>query len=554
MSDKIKSKITEIRNSGRDVEAVLAGEKDSELLYAASPIRQNLVSWLDVTGKKVFVAGDTSGILAEKFSQMGAKEVSEVVLEDFKKIFATNDSEKYDLIFILGGADENCKAVSEKLSEDGRLIIAVDNKLGIRQWSRMNDVISNQVNTLPGDESNENSNQKLYLESEIDKLMSDAGLTVLDTYYPVPDMTFPRIVYNRKCVPTKGFFEISTPEYSSDKISFFEETEFMNLASLEGAAQHFANSFVVVAGKDSSVTDTRLIYARYNSERRKEFRTDTFIYESVGENGQYRDVVKRAACPEAEKHLNQIENSKLQLDGMYKNVSLAGLERKADGLHFEFIEGRSLSDVIGEMRDELVLLKVEINRLISPLFEFADDAGEGGKKEGMYNFDMIPSNVIVKPDGSLVLIDYEWVFDEASARSILSGSDTLDTSVMKDFLRYRTLLYLYRDNKDTCFSNISLGEFMRGMGISAEMEKRFEQMENNFQQYVYGEGWKSMYTKNYLKNVTRVQDMLNVYKDKLRHNSVLENANKTLKSLLIAGGICGVVLVIILIMIILKLT
>ena len=60
------------------------------------------------------------------------------------------------------------------------------------------------------------------------------------------------------------------------------------------------------------------------------------------------------------------------------------------------------------------------------------------------------------------------------------------------------------------------------------------------------------YTKNYLKRVTKIQDMEDAYSDKLRHIGVLETANRKLKFLLKLGIVTCAVLIMILAVLLLR--
>lgn len=525
-----KQNIEEIEFMGKGVEELLSKEKDLEFLKTLSPMRGNLVSWLDVRGKSVFFAGKERNVLAGFLRNMGAKVVTE----------ADDKKDRYDYVFVTGDAVQNLKVFTEKCKPEGAVIVAADNKLGIRNFSGKTDTVNQDKSGA------EDKTSGQYTEGELKGILENSGFTMTDVYYPVPDMTFPRMIYHKDHMPKKGIFEIPTPQYENDRIAFFDEVAFMDMLGQEGLAGHFANSFLIIAGKKNKVSDKKLIYARFNSERLEDFRTDTFIYET--KDGL--DVVKEASCAQAGNHLDLIEQNREKLLKQCKSVRVAKAEKNGNQLHFEYVEGSSLSKVIGKEISSGEDVVSTIKKYIDPLLQ--DGIGE------VINLDMIPENVIIDKEEKPVLIDYEWVFTDKELETIFSEylaeneDGVYGSGSKKGFLEYRILKYLYNDIKDICFGSMSLEDLYKMMGMDDTAFSRYQELEDAFQQYVYGKDWSAMYTKNYLKRVTKIQDMEDAYSDKLRHIGVLETANRKLKFLLKLGIVTCAVLIMILAVLLLR--
>ena len=324
-----------------------------------------------------------------------------------------------------------------------------------------------------------------------------------------------------------------TPDYKESRISFFDETEFMDTAGEAGIAGEFANSFIVVAGKDPLMEDEKslsrkLLYARFNSERLSKWRTDTYIYKI----GKCIDVVKKASCKDAMEHLVKIERNNQLLKESGCSIRPADVRNVNDELHFEYIEGKSLSSIVGEMKGSLTELAARIKELLQPVFS-----------DKVFNLDMIPSNIIRSPGGDLVMIDYEWVFSKEEAKE--AGFEIDDK-----FVRFRAMSYLFKDNQKKCFAGIMYDQFMKVMGFSAEDIEKYSQQEDIFQQYVYGRDWSGMVTRGLMKDVTQIGDLEDVLSDKLRHIGALEASNaklKTLVKVMAALGVAAAVIIVLLI-------
>ena len=493
-------------------------------------IRFNLFSWIDFEDRQVLVAGEDSELYCKLLSESGVKALA-AASPDTQSI----EKESIDVIILLGSEAGKCSDYVNLLKQDGELILAVNNKLGIHRWSGKKNTVrgyfAESVESA-GDDRTSSEKTATFSGKEIENYLTEAGMSISDTYYPIPDMLYPRMIYRRGHEPQEGFFEVPTPDYKESRISFFDETEFMDTAGEAGIAGEFANSFIVVAGKnlpaDEKSLSRKLLYARFNSERLSKWRTDTYIYKI----GKCIDVVKKASCKDAMEHLVKIERNNQLLKESGCNIRPADVRNVNDELHFEYIEGKSLSSIVGEMKGSLTELAARITELLQPVFS-----------DKVFNLDMIPSNIIRSPEGELVMIDYEWVFSKEEAKE--AGFEIDDK-----FVRFRAMSYLFKDNQKKCFAGIMYDQFMKAMGFSAEDIEKYSEQEDIFQQYVYGRDWSGMVTRGLMKDVTQIGDLEDVLSDKLRHIGALEASNaklKTLVKVMAALGVAAAVIIVLLI-------
>ena len=91
-----------------------------------------------------------------------------------------------------------------------------------------------------------------------------------------------------------------------------------------------------------------------------------------------------------------------------------------------------------------------------------------------HNLDGLFENIMVQPaeqGGSFVLLDYEWVFDEAQDRR---------------YVQYRILSYWYDTYKEQLYGYKDKKEYLAAFGIAPEWIGELEEKEAAFQSYVRG--------------------------------------------------------------------
>lgn len=283
----IYDKLLEIVSSGEDLEDFLTHEESYEYLYHLSQIRQNVIEWFSFKpDARLLELGAECGALTGLF----AKRVREVVaVEDNEKKTAVNKERNrtynnityvtgeglneltragilsmakgkageaegsgvaedttgedgikqaksgadvgFDYVTIIGGFTmDKLKTASFVLKPGGTLIIAVENKYGMRYWS--------------GEER-----PYTYSRSQLMGQLKYRGYDRLYFFYPVPDYTFPLEIYSEKNLPTKGSIKQPTPVYLKDKILTLDEVKQFDMVIEDKKFEEYANSFVVVAHK-----------------------------------------------------------------------------------------------------------------------------------------------------------------------------------------------------------------------------------------------------------------------------------------------------------------
>jgi hypothetical protein len=260
----------------------------------------------------------------------------------------------------------------------------------------------------------------------------------------------------------------------------------------------------------------KILFSKYNSLRKPQFQTETRIIEEDG--ALYVD--KRPIRPTAQPHIDRISDNYEKVIRLYgENLKVVSSRRTADGVAFPYIKGKSLLERINFERDpvpEIVeALKPQLQVITSvsreKIHEFVLSDGfsemfpecRPGQCPAFTtaNMDSVFSNFI--DDGTDIwCIDYEWVFD-------------FDIPV--DYIRYRSVLYVYKENETYLAQRISQNEFLVKCGIAEEQLPLYERMEACFQQYVHGKDVRYIYTEKYKKTVETESQLRQTICDKENH-------------------------------------
>nr|MCR5291652.1 hypothetical protein [Eubacterium sp.] len=94
--------------------------------------------------------------------------------------------------------------------------------------------------------------------------------------------------------------------------------------------------------------------------------------------------------------------------------------------------------------------------------------------------------------------------------------------------KYRTCFYFYQDHPDI-EAELSFKVLMEHFGIDEKKCGKFAEMEDKFQQKVYGENWKYQITRNYAKKNISFEGLEEDFRLKENHIKNLEESNARLR-------------------------
>lgn len=144
--------------------------------------------------------------------------------------------EKYDYITLIGVLeyagyytdDEHpfeafLKKISGYLKEDGKLLIAIENKFGLKYWAgsredhtgKFFDGLEGYIDT--------DSKVRTFSKEALKKIITDAGYAKAEFYYPFPDYKFPVQIFSDEYLPREDDLNIGLDTFDNTRMMLFNE-------------------------------------------------------------------------------------------------------------------------------------------------------------------------------------------------------------------------------------------------------------------------------------------------------------------------------------------
>lgn len=554
-------------NREEELPKVILEAKDWCFLYHLSRARRNLIEWIPIEPDEEILefgaeCGALTGLLCERAGHVTALEIDAVKCEinrtrnrektnlqviqgQFAALKAEAPEKKYDKIFLIGslplaelylekgddtgkgtpdGSRETATAQQEgnpyrqlltalqkSLKPQGRLILALPNRLGLKYFAGcLEDYFGAPFTGL--EDYYYHKGMRTFGKKELTELLSQSGFPEVRYYYPYPDYRFMKSLYSDDRLPKAGELNTNLVNFDQDRYVLFDEMKVYDGLVKEGLFPELSNSFLVITGK-TSVSD--VIYTKYSVEREETFRIRTDIALLTGRieaaagdaehnaNAAAADsetdtdttyspvhiVRKTALTNDAKAHIEgMIENQK-QIEAAYKDCGIVPCACSLqDGkLTFSYAKGDTLQQILERLvmehrRSEITALLEEYRERISrpctepfektPAFEMV--FGKTRLPDGLLaakvsDIDLIFSNLICESDDRWIVIDYEWTFS---------------FPVPLHFLLYRAF-YFASHEIQPC-EELALERLLSENGITEKEAAQYRIMEQRFQTFVTG--------------------------------------------------------------------
>src|ERR1035438_9354735 len=301
--------------------------------YHFSRFRHCLVRPLDLhAGDKVLELGCGCGAITRFLGEIGANVVAvegslarahvaaercrelsnvRVVVDDILS-FATD--ERFDCILLIGVLEyaalfssrekpfeHYLQAVTRFLAPGGRVVIAIENKVGLKYFNGCGEdhigIPFFGVQDLYGTRT-----ARTFGRRDLIALLSASGLSQLRFYYPFPDYKLPSVVLSENALTDPGFGAIDllarchARDYTGSPYRGFDEALAFSVLHTNGLLADLSNSFLIVAtpDKEPPARATELAFA-WSVNRAPEFCTQTtFVRDGSGIR-----VLKESLIPSA---------------------------------------------------------------------------------------------------------------------------------------------------------------------------------------------------------------------------------------------------------------
>ena len=320
----------------RSYEKRFPEEITDEEIYHLSSSSQNILNWypfkkdaciLEIGGNlgeitEVFVNKSKEVVTIEP-NLIKAKAISkrykdaenlEVIAGNFSKIQL---EKKFDYIILIGiiprvkeimGQDMKLSMMisnlEKYLSEDGKFLITVDNKFGLRYFvGNPDNILNKKFESMIG-YNNEPQKIETFTKSRLQRKLKEVGYET-NFYYPLPDYRIPNVIFSDKQLPKYNSVDKYNPYYKENSTIIMNEIDVFReiLKNDEETFTFFTNSFLVEASKKKA--DIKYKYISFNNIRKEEYRLITKIGDEY--------VEKQPVNEQANNHYEKIKSNIKQL-------------------------------------------------------------------------------------------------------------------------------------------------------------------------------------------------------------------------------------------------
>lgn len=379
--------------------------------------------------------------------------------------------------------------VMNHLRPGGKLLIAIENKLGLKYWAGCReDHTGTFFEGLEGYHHTEGV--RTFSRPELIRILEECGYEDYRFYYPYPDYKFPTVIYSDEYLPGTGELNRNICNFDRNRLVLMDEGRVFDQLSEDGLFPLYANSFFVEItnpSNDGESEKEQVLYTKYSTGRAPEFAIRTCIGRDV--RGGYF-LYKTAEYPQGRHHIQSAAKAGAELEKLWEGKGMLRPNRcrLEDGrVFFEYLKGTTLEEKLdrlleqGEEQQVREWMEAAFDRIlagaptqefqITP--EFQQVFGQVSFQEPEPAFpaadvDLIFSNLLLTEDGSWHVLDYEWTFF---------------FPIPAGYVLWRAFHYYTEgaEGRKKLKEDLTL---CRKYGISGDREEQYKIMEQNFQAYI----------------------------------------------------------------------
>ncbi|MDO8490177.1 MAG: class I SAM-dependent methyltransferase [bacterium] len=264
-------------------EALARGDISWPLRYHVDPRRKQLLSWYSFSSSDSMLevgggCGALTGFFCDKFAHVTSVELSpkraRIIHERHKErsnlaviasdILSFSSETTFDCISCIGvleyagkfsstAADPHVNFLSHLnslLSRDGMLILAIENRFGLKYWSGApEDHTGINFDSIQGYCA---AGVQTFGKKELIGILNTSGFQSVFFYYPLPDYKFPEEIFSDYYLPSNKHHVRSDifPFYRQGGVQLFDEKKTLSYIIENGNFDFFANSFLVFCKKE----------------------------------------------------------------------------------------------------------------------------------------------------------------------------------------------------------------------------------------------------------------------------------------------------------------
>ncbi|MCM1241342.1 MAG: class I SAM-dependent methyltransferase [Roseburia sp.] len=500
---EIEDELLDIARNYSQVEypRIIEERKRWEILYHLSPQRENIVEWLPLDkNMKVLEVGSgcgaVTGVLAEKAGEVTCIDLSRKrsMINAYRHMDCDNVTihvgnfqdiepdlpDDYDYICLIGvfeygqayidsdtPYEDFLRIVEKHRKKDGHIVIAIENKLGLKYWAGCKeDHLGTWFEGL--EDYPKGGVVRTFTRDGLIKIARKCGFSDISVYYPYPDYKFMTTLYSDKRLPRRGELSLNLRNFDRERLQLFDEKSVFDTLIKEGQFPLFSNSYMVILGEEPPVQ-----YVKYSNDRADEFKIKTLVTSGKDQNAAgetVKTIEKHALSKGAQTHIRNIRHAYEKLCRRFDDgklmINRCALRQEDDEnvcAVLEYLEGRTLEELLDECLERNDMDKFHA------LFDEYLQAVSYHEDMAVTDYDLIFANILITDDGKWHVIDYEWTFEKQ-----------VNTKEIAFRAIYCYLLESEKRNK------LNLDFILQRLGIAELDAEQYRQQEMKFQKYVTG--------------------------------------------------------------------
>lgn len=438
-------------------------------------LQKGLIAWYDfVPGSRILYTGSEEDSIAEYLlSQSGyvldmngrqkGKNLSVFVApvtDGMQREFFEDNKEKFDYIVSVEDLETVTdlpailKELKELLKPGGRILLGMNNRLGIRYFCGDRDKYTDR--NFDGIENYRRAYMKkedlfrgrMYAKFEIEHILGEAGFANQKFYSVLSNLQNPSHLLAYGYTPNEDLANRLYPSYYSPETVFLEEEALYQSLLLNDMFHEMANAYLIEASLRDEETLSNALEITITMDRNR----DDAMITAICEDGY---VYKRNVYPEGESKFEQMLDYAADLRA--HGVKMIDMERTPQGIKMPYIKAPTGQLYLKQlMEKDISEFYEEMDHFVYSVRHSSDIVGGSDDNElGVifaYGYvDMVPLNSFYI-DGEFVFFDQEFRKERYSANAILAravttlyfGNSSLNKILPQDKLyeRYGLLAYL----------------------------------------------------------------------------------------------------------------
>lgn len=436
------------------------------------------------------------------------------LIENSKKLFIDKENlnsleEKFDYITLIGTLDysneifknENSVYIlleyaKNHLKEDGKILIACENKLGLDKFCVLN------------------KNEYKLCKSYLNNVFKELGLEGKKYYYVLPNYKTANVIFTDEYLPNEENITRNFSTYSDDDIVLFDQVKRYRELIHENKElfKDLANSFFIEVSK-KEFEDNDIKFVSFSNIRKDEYKIKTIIKSD--------NVYKKAACEKSVQHIETIKNN----INIMRNSNI----KTIDSFEKDRIISKFQNDV--DTLDKIILDKLksglnsdaiqEINKFMNFIiqnFEKSENEKNVFDKYNIsYNTEDIQNLHFIK-NGLWDLIFQNCFY--INGEYYFYDQEWYEQNIPVEFIMYRAILYCTSFNK-----YISNNDLYNIIGINDSQIQLFRCLDDVFQNNIRDDSiWNLHCVRNTIEKILS-EESLKIEKYKKQIDELkIENA------------------------------